>query len=65
MLHVDTNSSRSPSTRLGLVPKDSRAFVTKQPGASPEIPETPIIALEKMLCEEDHHSEEGNKSSYA
>jgi hypothetical protein len=64
-LHIGTDSSRSPSTELEPSPKDSRAFITKRPGNSPEIPETLIIALEKMRREEDDHSEDGNTLSYA
>jgi hypothetical protein len=64
-LHIGTDSSSSPLTELEPAPKDSRAFITKRPGNSPEIPETPIIALEKMRREEDDHSEDGNTLSYA
>jgi hypothetical protein len=58
-LHTGTDGSRSPSTDLKPAPKDSRAFVTKRPENSPEIPETPTIALEKIWREEDDHSEDG------
>jgi hypothetical protein len=64
-LHTGTDSSRSPSTELEPAPKDSRAFVTKRPENSPEIPETPIIALEEMRRKEDDHSDDGNTPSYA
>jgi hypothetical protein len=64
-LHTGTDSSRSPATELEPAPKDSRAFVTKRPENSPKIPETPIIALEKMRREEDDHSEDDNTPSYA
>jgi hypothetical protein len=62
-LHTSTDSSRSPSTELEPAPEDSKAFITKRPENSPEIPETPIIALEKMRREEDDRSEDGNTPS--
>jgi hypothetical protein len=65
VLHTGTDSSRSPSTELEPVPKDSRAFVTKRPESSPEIPETPAATLEMMRREEDDHSEDGNTPSHA
>jgi hypothetical protein len=59
-LHTGTDSSRFLSTELEPAPKDSRAFVIERPENSPEIPETPIVALEEMRREENDHSENGN-----
>ena len=63
-LHTGMNSSRSSSTELGPALEDSRAFVIKRPENSPEIPETPVIVLERMRGEEDDHSD-GNEPSHA
>jgi hypothetical protein len=62
VLHTSTDSSRSPSTKLEPAPRDSRDFITKRPENSPEIPETPVTALEKMRREKD---ENGNTPSHA
>lgn len=64
-LHTGTDSSRSPSTELEPAPRDSRAFITKRPENSPEISETPVIALGKMRHEKDDHSGDGNPPSHA
>jgi hypothetical protein len=52
-LHTGTDSLGSAST-------DSRALVTEWPENSPEIPETPAVALEDVQREEDDHSHDGN-----
>jgi hypothetical protein len=61
-LHTGTDGSRSFSTELEPAPKDSRAFVTERPENSPEIPETPTVALEEMRRGD---SEDGNTPSHA
>jgi len=61
-LHNGTDSSRSPSTELEPAPKDSRALVTDRPENSPEIPETPVIALEKIRREEDGEEPHGEST---
>jgi hypothetical protein len=63
--HPNTDSLRSLSTELEPVPKDSWAFTTKRLESSPEVPETPAVALEKMQHEEDGHSNDGNTSYHS
>jgi hypothetical protein len=64
-LHASTDSFRSASTELEPAPRDSRDFITKRPENSPEIPETPVIALGKLRREKGDHSEDGNTPSHA
>jgi hypothetical protein len=61
VLHTGTDSSRSSSTKLGPTLKNFKAFITKQPENSPEIPET---SIKRMWGEEDDHSD-GNTPSHA
>ena len=47
-LHAGTDSLESTSTELERPPKDSRGSVAERLENSPEIPETPIVALESV-----------------
>jgi hypothetical protein len=62
-LHAGTDSPGSPSTVFRPATKDTRALIAEGFEISPEIAETPEIALEKMGCEEDDHSDDGNTPS--
>jgi hypothetical protein len=58
-LHADTDSVRSPSTEFEPAPKDSMALITQRLEGSPEIPETPVVALENLRREEGDYSDDG------
>ena len=63
-LHAGTDSSRSPLTELRPAPKDSKAPVTERLKSSPEIPETPVAALEMARYKENDHNNDGNTPSH-
>ena len=63
-LHPSTDGSRSPSTELEPVPKDSEAPVSERLESSLEILETPAAALKMMRHEEDDHGDDGNTPSH-
>lgn len=59
-LHTDTDSHRSNLAEVEPAPKDSRAHIAEQPEISPEIPQTPITAVENIQHGEDNNSDDGN-----
>ena len=63
-LHADTDSLKSISTEFERPPKDSRGPVAERPENSPEIPETPTVALEGVRRGDDDHSDDGNALSH-
>jgi hypothetical protein len=63
-LHAGTDNLESASTEFERPPKDSRGLVTERPENSPEIPETPTVALKSMRCGDDDHSDDGNTLSH-
>jgi hypothetical protein len=52
------------STELERPLKDSRGPVAERAENSPEIPETPTVALESMRRGDDDHSDDGNSLSH-
>jgi hypothetical protein len=63
-LHAGTDSLESTSTELECPPKDSRGPVAERPENSPEVPETPTVALESVRRGDDDHSDDGNTLSH-
>jgi hypothetical protein len=63
-LHAGTDSLESASTELERPPKDSRGSVAERPENSPEIPETPTVALESVRRGDDDRSDDGNSLSH-
>src|SRR2546423_15407685 len=63
-LHAGTNSLESTSTDFERPLKDSSGPLAGQPENSPEIPETPTVALESVRRGGDDHSDDGNTLSH-
>ena len=62
-LHAGTNSLESTSTDFERPLKDSSSPLAGQPENSPEIPETPTVALKSVRRGGDDHSDDGNTLS--
>jgi hypothetical protein len=54
VLHTGTDSLGSLLIKFKPAPKDFRPLVTELLESSLEVPETPVITLEKMRQEDDH-----------
>lgn len=61
---ADPDNAEPILTTSESAPRDSRALVIEQPKNSPEIPETPTVALEIMRRDRDDNSEDGNTPSH-
>ena len=62
-LYAGLDSLASTSTESEPPPTDSTAPTAKQASISPEIPETPAVALENVQREEDGQGECGDTPS--
>ena len=63
-LHAGTDSLESIPADFERPPKDSSGSLAGQPESSPEIPETPTVALESVRRGGDDHSDDGNALSH-
>ena len=59
-LYVGTDDLITPSAEVEPLLQDCRAVVVERVEMSPEIPETPAVALKEIRDKEDDHSDDGN-----